>query len=170
MDLDRIEHLLAKYWECETSLEEEDELKEFFTHQPVPEHLKSVASLFQYYEAEGEKDELGAEFDELILAELENKKSGKGKVIKWVNDALKVAAVLVILATAGYFMQKEYQDKKENLEPYVTGTFEDPEKAFEETKKALMLISKNMNVGKKQVEKVGVLHEAQKKVKETETL
>ena len=41
MDLDRIEKLLAKYWECETSVEEEGELKQFFSGDNVPEKWSS---------------------------------------------------------------------------------------------------------------------------------
>ncbi|UII23596.1 hypothetical protein [Fulvivirga ligni] len=171
MDLDRIEQLLEKYWECETSGEEEQELKEFFNNNEVPEHLKSVAPLFTYFSKEEAVGDLGDDFDNNIIERLQTEKAPKkGKVVSLIFNAMKVAAVGVILITAGYFMKQEYIDKKDSIDPYMTGTFEDPEKAFEETKKALMLLSKNMNVGKKQVQKVGVFHEAQEKIKETETL
>ena len=52
MDFNRIEELLAKYWECDTSLQEEEELKKFFNSQEVPEHLMAYKSLFIYYEEE----------------------------------------------------------------------------------------------------------------------
>ena len=38
MDYAMINELLNKYWLCETSLEEERELRRFFASEEVPEH------------------------------------------------------------------------------------------------------------------------------------
>lgn len=175
MDLDRIEQLLAKYWECETTVEEEKELKKFFNSAEVPQKWQSVAPLFQYYENEKKNGKLDGLFDEQILAQIETEQAsaspgGRGKVVRWFYDIAKVAAVVLILVTAGYFVREEYINKKDKMNPYISDTFEDPKEAFEETKKALMLISKNFNKGRKEVQKVGVFNEAQEKIKETETL
>ncbi|UII30007.1 hypothetical protein LVD17_17045 [Fulvivirga ulvae] len=175
MDLDRIEQLLAKYWDCETTLDEEKELKKFFNSESVPARWQSVAPLFRYYENEREKGSLDGLFDEQILARIEADQQslqtgGKGKVVSMFYDIAKVAAVALILVTAGYFVREEYLDKKDKMDPYIADTFEDPKEAFEETKKALMLISKNFNKGRKEVQKVGVFNEAQEKIKETEAL
>ncbi|NBP71134.1 MAG: hypothetical protein EBU52_20645, partial [Cytophagia bacterium] len=50
MDSKKIEQLLAKYWECETTLDEEKTLREFFNQPEVPAHLNESASLFRYFE------------------------------------------------------------------------------------------------------------------------
>ena len=39
MDYKYIEQLLERYWQCETSLEEESELRSFFSEEEVPAHL-----------------------------------------------------------------------------------------------------------------------------------
>ena len=53
MDSKRIELLLERYWNCVSTLEEEAELKEYFTTtQEIPEHLKQAAPLFQYFDKE----------------------------------------------------------------------------------------------------------------------
>ena len=44
MDLDRIERLLAKYWECETSVE--------VLSEDAPDKWTSLIPLFQYYKHE----------------------------------------------------------------------------------------------------------------------
>lgn len=174
MDLDRIEQLLAKYWDCETTLEEEKELGKFFNSESVPARWQAIAPLFRYYEDERKNGSLDGLFDEQVLAQIEAKQeapaSGKGKVIRLFYDMAKVAAVALILVTAGYFVREEYLNKKDKVDPYIADTFEDPKEAFEETKKALMLISKNFNKGRKEVQKVGVFNEAQEKIKETEAL
>lgn len=176
MDLDRIEQLLERYWECETTLEEEKELKKFFNSGNVPQKWQSVAPLFQYYETEKQSGHLDGLFDEQVLAQIEAQSgkgggaAGQGKIVKLFTNIAKIAAVGLILITASYFVTEEYMNKKDTMDPYLADTFEDPKVAFEETKKALMLISKNFNRGRKEVQKVGVFNEAQEKIKETEAL
>ena len=38
MDSRHLDELLQKYWNAETSLEEELQLREFFSREPVPEN------------------------------------------------------------------------------------------------------------------------------------
>ena len=46
MDDNNIHKLLERYWQCETSLEEEQVLQDFFSGDSVPEELKIYKSLF----------------------------------------------------------------------------------------------------------------------------
>ena len=46
MDCKYIEQLLERYWQCETSLEEEAQLRAFFNGSDVPEHLLRYKDLF----------------------------------------------------------------------------------------------------------------------------
>lgn len=176
MDLDRIEQLLERYWECETTLEEEKELKKFFNSDKVPPKWQSVAPLFQYYEEEKKNGGLDGLFDEKVLAQIQAQEpsggsgAGKGNVVRLFYNIGRVAAVGLILITAGYFVREEYINKKDTMDPYLADTFEDPKVAYEETKKALMMISRNFNKGRKEVQKVGVFNEAQEKIKDTEAL
>ena len=48
MDYKYIEQLLERYWQCETSLEEESELRSFFSEEEVPAHLLRYKELFVY--------------------------------------------------------------------------------------------------------------------------
>ena len=52
MDYKHIDELLQKYWNAETSLEEEQQLKTFFATEPVPEQFKETATLFRYFETQ----------------------------------------------------------------------------------------------------------------------
>lgn len=47
-----IEELLNKYFEGETTCEEERELRRFFTEGLVPEHLQMYRPMFAFFEAE----------------------------------------------------------------------------------------------------------------------
>lgn len=70
MDYKYIEQLLERYWDCETSLEEEQILQAFFRQKDVPAHLLRYKSLFASYEAAKEM-KLGEDFDARILARVE---------------------------------------------------------------------------------------------------
>ena len=52
MDFKNMEQLLEKYWNCETSLEEEQQLRDFFKGNAIPEALNETASLFRFFEEE----------------------------------------------------------------------------------------------------------------------
>ena len=66
MDYKYIEQLLERYWNCETSLEEEQILRSFFRQKEVPAHLLRYKQLFAYQDVEKEKG-LGDDFDTRIL-------------------------------------------------------------------------------------------------------
>ena len=46
MDYKYIEQLLERYWKAETSIEEEDILRAFFSQQDIPAALKQYQPLF----------------------------------------------------------------------------------------------------------------------------
>ena len=53
MDYDRIIGLLDKYWKCETTLPEEEELRYFYKHcRQMPEELAEYRELFIFQEGE----------------------------------------------------------------------------------------------------------------------
>lgn len=171
MDSSKIEALLAKYWECETSLEEEQQLRDYFRQKEVPGHLASYKPLFHYYEKAGNTPILDAGFDKKVLGAINAKQqvASKGKVVSMFSNLAKIAAVILVVVAAGYFIKQEYTSKKDKVDELTNiDTFEDPQKAFEETKKALQVISANFNKGRKQASKVAVFHDAQEKAKNIE--
>ena len=54
MDSKYIEQLLERYWQCETSLEDEAELRAFFSGSDVPKHLLRYKDLFVYQQLQQE--------------------------------------------------------------------------------------------------------------------
>ncbi|MEE1270773.1 MAG: pyruvate ferredoxin oxidoreductase, partial [Prevotellamassilia sp.] len=67
MDYKYIEQLLERYWNCETSLEEEQILRTFFNQKEVPAHLARYQELFMFEKAQQDVS-LGEDFDEKLLA------------------------------------------------------------------------------------------------------
>ena len=53
MDYKDIEQLLERYWQCETSVEEESVLRDFFSKEEVPAHLLRYKNLFVYQQEIG---------------------------------------------------------------------------------------------------------------------
>ena len=160
MDSNRLDELLQKYWNAETSLEEEQELKMFFTTEPIPEQFRETASLFRYFEMQKNVGLNDAQFDK----DLKKKLKPKGKVVSFsVMQIARIAAGLLVVVAATFFIREEvrkaYPDEPED-------TYTDPKVAFEETKKALMMISKSFNKAQKEASKINVFNEATEKIQQ----
>ena len=56
MESNRIEKLLEKYWSCESTLEEEQELKNLFSNQGNPEAFMEAQVLFRYFDLAKKKE------------------------------------------------------------------------------------------------------------------
>ena len=102
MDYKYIEQLLDKYWDCETSLEEEQILRCFFRQKEVPVHLSRYQSLFAYQDA-AKMPGLGEDFDERVLAEIERPvvKAKRLTLRMRMMPLFKAAAVMAFLFTIG---------------------------------------------------------------------
>ncbi len=138
MALDRIENLLEKYFEADTSIAEEKELKDYFASSDVAQHLEQYKPIFGY--AVQAKQE---QFTATIPLKTKTRKS-----VVW----LSVAASVVVLLGVGLFTFNNYnQSKSDDL-----GTYDDPEVAFRETQKALAMISRSVNKG---IESMNYLNE-----------
>ena len=99
MDYKYIGQLLERYWQGETTLQEENILRSFFSQQDIPEHLQKYKALFTY-----EKEEpLGDDFDTRIL-EMIGENEPKAKTVTLISrlkPLFKAAAVVAIILTLG---------------------------------------------------------------------
>ena len=158
MDSKKLEELLQKYWDCETSLEEEQQLREYFKGNAIPEQGKEAAALFNYFEQQ-KNNSVNEQFDKSLLGQL---KKPKGKVTNLVQISLRIAAGVAVVVAAIFFVRQEI---RKNDAVAMEDTFDDPQKALEETKKALMMISKGFGRAEQQAKKINLLNEAQDKIK-----
>ncbi len=160
MDSKRIEQLLEKYWNAETSLEEEQELHRFFQGADVPENLKETAALFRYFEEEKNRS-LHESFDADVTKKIRQRQGGKTvSMTNWFQIA-RVAAGVVVVVAAVYLIGHEVRKSSPNE---ITDTESDPKLAFEQTKKALMMISKNFHKAQNEASKINLLNEAEEKI------
>ena len=100
MDYKYIEQLLERYWQGETTLQEEAILRAFFCQPDIPDHLRKYQPLFVL-----EKEEpLGDDFDARILGMIEEEDKPKAKVVTLTSRLMplfKAAAIVAIILTLG---------------------------------------------------------------------
>jgi hypothetical protein len=101
MENDKIKQLLEQYWKCETSLEDEKMLRDFFANDTVPEDLKAYRSLFVW--KNHQTNIQSAKKGKIVL---------KSAYIEYIYPTLKIAATVLILVTFGISIYTHYQQEK----------------------------------------------------------
>lgn len=100
MDYKYIEQLIESYFQCETTLKEEEILRTFFSQEDVPVWLMKYQALFSY---ETQKEEpLGDDFDKRVLATIEQETPVKARVVtitQRLKPLFKAAAIVAIILT-----------------------------------------------------------------------
>jgi len=74
---------------------------------------------------------------------------------------MRIAAGLAVLLMAVWFVRNEV---RESTPQEVVDTYDDPQLAFEETKKALLMISKSFGTAEEQAKKINMFNEAQEEI------
>ncbi|MCH3994662.1 MAG: pyruvate ferredoxin oxidoreductase [Prevotella sp.] len=113
MDYKYINQLLERYWKGETTLEEEEILRAFFSQKDVPVELQPYQTLFCYMQDETKKDVLGEDFDEKVLSKTEGPRTVKARVITMhqrLMPLFKAAAIVAILLTLGNAAQVPFRE------------------------------------------------------------
>ena len=131
MELYKLEFLLKRYDDGETSLEEEKLLKNYFLEEKVPEHLEHYKMIFNFSEEE-RKIHYPGKF---------KLKSGR----KWYAIGLAAS----VLITIGIFTFQE--NEQQNLTQNELGTIENPEEAYYKAKETLQMVAQIMNNGKEEL-------------------
>ena len=157
MSSKEIEELLERYYEGETTLAEEEKLRAFFLTEKIPPHLAEHASFFRFQTAEM-NETTDPDFEEKLLLRLEE----EIPVVSLHNPKRKfyfvvgMAAGLIILA--GLFFTFQSDLSKDQIKD------QDVRIAYEQTQKALLLLSANLNTGLNQVQKFQTFEKGLKQV------
>ena len=130
MDYKYIEQLLNKYFECETSLEEEQILHAFFAQADVPEQMEEYRALFNEPFVTKQQEQLSANFDKRILNIIEeekkqreneqNEEAQRSPIAKMLRmrplyKAAASVAVVLALAQAAQMPYDNTQEREENI-------------------------------------------------------
>ena len=132
MELKLVEQLLEKYFQGETTIAEEKQLKAYFSSNDVAPHLAKYQTLFGYFEIQK-----GTQFEQKLPLQ-----PRKQSTVKWIG----IAASFVVLFGLATFYFYPSEPKKEDL-----GTYDNPEEAFAATQKALLMVSEQVNIGMESV-------------------
>lgn len=129
MDYKYIEQLLDSYFDCTTTLQEEQILKAFFSQEDVPGHLSQYADLFRY-QSEAKTDKLDDNFDQkmMSLVEKEEAQVRKTRVFRFSPRRFvpffKAAAIVAIALTIGRAAEHAIgQHEAEDKNSIATGTY-----------------------------------------------
>ena len=147
MDYKYIEQLLERYWECQTSVEEERILRSFFTQADVPAHLLVYKDLFAQQSA-CQAEKLGDDFDAKVLEQIEQSEP-RARVIALrhrLAPLFRAAAAVAIVVTLGNAAQQSFNRSEQSDYNYDTyqDTYHDPNVAYEKVSSALMLVSEGI--------------------------
>lgn len=101
MDYKYIEQLLERYWNAETTLEEENILRTFFCQKDIPAEMEPLRPLF----TANADESLDDDFDARILAMVDEKpqteKARRVTLTQRLMPLFKAAAVVAIILTLG---------------------------------------------------------------------
>ena len=149
MEFNKIEDILEKYFQGETTIAEENQLKEYFSSPDVAQHLEQYKPMFGYFSQVKEQKSTQT-------IPLETKKRN----VAWLSIA---ASAVVLLGIGTYFFVSE-----KNVAPVTAqtelGTYDNPEEALAATQKALALLSNNVNVGIESVQYIKEYEQSKNKV------
>ncbi|MFN4256692.1 MAG: hypothetical protein ACK4Q5_16950 [Saprospiraceae bacterium] len=141
MNYEQITALLERYWEGETSLEEERALKAYFAQPNVDARLQKFAPLFGAIRAEQSVQMIDSQKVVPMRASL------GGRIFRY-----SAAASIALLLAAGTWWYAHPPQPKVDVATQ-EDTFDDPEQAAAEIKAALALVSSKMRKGKKEAAK-----------------
>ena len=131
-----IEKLLEKYLEGQSTLEEEAQLKNYFTSDSVAPHLNEYKAMFGYFVS-----------NKKVAYEKELPAVSQLKSINWLGYG---AGLALLIGFVGMF--RYYQQKRTAL------------KAYEETRFALALIAEQMQKGNEAIIQLSAFEETTNKV------
>ena len=123
MDYKYIEQLLDRYFAAETTLQEEQILRAFFTGNTaeMPQELAKYASLFN---AMSQEETLGDDFDERMMAMVGEEahivvKARTISLVERLRPLFGAAAVVAILLTLGNAINQSFKDSTKVHQPVV---------------------------------------------------
>jgi hypothetical protein len=160
MNEEELKRLTEKYYNGESTEDEEKILREFFRKGNIPEGYEAEKRIFSYYTESASLPEPSIGFEARILAGIDGSasKTGSRKTKKYLLPLLSAAAGIFILIGSYFF----FTGKTSSAD-----TFTDPQLAYAETIKILRDVSSQLNRGAQVLEPVGKINEVKTKSLET---
>jgi hypothetical protein len=159
MNLHEIEKLLEKYFEGETSLSEEQMLRDFFASGNVPERWKNLERYFSFVIQEQNQLIDDIDFDNKVMSAVKGNKLAPlidlhRPWIYWISGV--AAGILLLIAV---FVKFDPFTKR------IEDTYKDPQTAYIEARKILLYVSARFNKGTSSLRPVTALETGLKELK-----
>ena len=111
MDYKYIDQLLERYWNCETTIQEEQILRTFFQQEEIPAYLQPYRQIF-IAEEEVSEAHLGQDFDDRVMALIEEETIVKARHISFshrISPFCKAAGMIAVMLVIGMAAQHSFQ-------------------------------------------------------------
>jgi hypothetical protein len=130
-----IRQLLDKYWNCETSPEEEQFLATYFSDDSVPEEWRKYKALFAWKQAQA-----AVKASPELKAEL-----GRRPFAVRFYSVVKIAASVLLVMAAGIGFYTHYR-QVQWMDRVFSETYSDPADALRDTRNAIEKVSSVLNL------------------------
>jgi len=149
MEQAEIKILLEKYWEAETTLEEERQLAEYFRQPAVAPEWEPIRDVFAWREDEAAVRP-GPDFDRQMMRRIgEMEQAPK---IQRISVRFAAAAAILLCLGISLLIPSISPVPRESAPTIartaVTDTYTDPQQALAAVRRALLVASSRMNEGK----------------------
>jgi hypothetical protein len=142
--IEEIRILLDKYWNCQTTIEEEKILQLFFSQNNLPKEFEPYVSYFRYVD-QLQNESTNADFDEKIETAINRQNKEKDYItLKIFLPALRAVASIAIILSLSFGV---YFIINKNSKSYFAETYNDPNAAFEHATFALGKLSEALQKG-----------------------
>ena len=156
MKSEEIRHVLEKYYNGESTLEEERFLKEFFSQANIPEDLIDEKEIFIYYLQSVIVPEPSLAFENKIISAINSLDNGSENLKRRsVFGILTGIAAGMLILTGSYFFFVHKSEPRD--------TYSDPAIAYAETMKILYNVSSHLNRGTQALGQINQLQDETKK-------
>ncbi len=141
MDWSKIEELIEKYYEEETSLAEEERIRLALAREDCPAHLKLEAELMNFFTHEQQ-----IEWNATPSYTLQPKRK-RQTLLRPLSYLSGVAAAIALLAVVYLFRQEEQCGNQPVLARVNNQSICDPVLAEQQAREALQLVASKLNQG-----------------------
>lgn len=173
MDWHRIEVLVQKYWEGETSLEEEAELRQALHTENVPANLKMEAELMGFW-TQQQEGSLPSVRDHAIQKIHKTRRTSDDSPAKEIGISpfwLRIAATVTLALAIGWWFRQQGTDAKDPVMALAELSEEvDPLETYQGMKEALLFISNKFKKGTEPLATLDGLKKAEESIGQLQKL
>lgn len=153
MDLKKVRALLERFYNGETTLNEEEILRKYFSNELIDNEFIADKDVFLYQIRENEKLEDIPDISNEIwnnINKLDDNKIKNNKRLSYTY--LRIAASIIILLGSFFLLKNQVFNKQQNIQ--IVDTYDDPEIAYQQAKDALLYVSSIFNTGAEHLEPI----------------